>query len=198
MIALRLPFAVTFGALLSLGLFFVLWGFVSRPLALPPMVKGRVVEFSRLIVEKPAETKRQDKPHYTPPDLAPELPAVGHGPSGEPTVVNLPKSPVPVLEGGRGSGLQLSADAIPLVRVSPDYPPAALARSLEGWVQVQFSVGATGLVQDAKVVNADPPGVFDQAALRAVARWRYNPMIEDGKAVVRVGLQTVIRFELAK
>ena len=65
-------------------------------------------------------------------------------------------------------------------------------------MQVQFSVGATGLVQNAKVVKADPPGVFDQAALRAIARWRYNPMIENGKAVERVGLQTVIRFELAK
>lgn len=198
MIALRLPFAVTFGALLSLGLFFVLWGFVSRPLALAPMVKGRVVEFSRLIKEIPVETKRQEKPQYTPPELAPELPRVGQGSDGEGTVVALPKSPIPVFDGPRGPGLQLSTDAIPLVRVSPDYPPAALARNLQGWVQVQFSVGATGLVQNAKVVKADPPGVFDQAALRAIARWRYNPMIENGKAVERVGLQTVIRFELAK
>ena len=41
-----------------------------------------------------------------------------------------------------------------------------------------------------------PKGVFDAAALKAIARWRYTPKIEGGVPVERVGLQTVIRFQL--
>ena len=84
-------------------------------------------------------------------------------------------------------------DAIPLVRVPPDYPPGL---NVEGWVKVQYSITETGSVRDAVVVDASPKGVFDAAALKAIARWRYAPKIEDGVAVERVGIQTLIRFEL--
>ena len=40
--------------------------------------------------------------------------------------------------------------------------------------------------------------IFDQAALRAIARWRYNPKIEDGVAVERVGVRTRLTFQLEK
>ena len=47
-------------------------------------------------------------------------------------------------------------------------------------------------------IAADPQNVFDQAALNAIARWRYNPRIVNGEAVERVGVQTEIRFELTE
>ena len=89
-------------------------------------------------------------------------------------------------------------DVIPVVRVPPDYPARAQSRGIEGWVQIQFSVTPTGTVRDPVVVGADPQGIFEDAALKAIARWRYNPRIDGGVAVERVGLQTVIRFELNK
>jgi protein TonB len=89
-------------------------------------------------------------------------------------------------------------DVIPLVRVPPEYPAIESTRGTEGWVQVQFSITATGSVHDAFVVDASPKGVFDAAALKAIGRWRYNPKIESGVAVERVGWQTVIRFQLEK
>ena len=61
---------------------------------------------------------------------------------------------------------------------------------------MQFSVTAIGTVRDAVVVASEPGTVFDEAALKAIARWRYNPRVENGEAVERVGLQTIIRFEL--
>jgi protein TonB len=87
-------------------------------------------------------------------------------------------------------------DVVPLVRIAPDYPPRALQRGIEGWVQVQFTITPTGTVKDAKVVNAEPKQMFDDAALKSIARWRYNPKIENGTAVERVGVQTIIRFQL--
>jgi len=61
---------------------------------------------------------------------------------------------------------------------------------------VQFTIAANGAVKDAFVVAADPPSRFDAAALAAIARWRYQPRVERGVPVERVGMQTVIRFEL--
>ena len=53
-----------------------------------------------------------------------------------------------------------------------------------------------GTVKDPVVVDAMPKNIFDDAALKAIARWRYNPKVENGVAVERVGVQTIIRFQL--
>ncbi len=197
MIALRFPFAAGLGGLLSLSLFFVLFNFVSRPMDIPPAVKGRIVDFTRLIKDTPPETKPREKPNYEPPPAVPDLPTFRQGTEGGGPGATLGGEHwQPVVDPGPHFPTRLNTDVIPLVRVNPDYPPTALARNIEGWVQVQYTVTATGTVREAKVVAAEPKGVFDQAALRAIARWRYNPMIEDGAATERVGLQTVIRFQL--
>jgi protein TonB len=75
-------------------------------------------------------------------------------------------------------------------------PARALATGVEGWVQVQFAITPTGAVRDAVVVASEPGTTFDDAALKAIARWRYNPRVDDGVAVERVGVETVIRFQL--
>ena len=77
--------------------------------------------------------------------------------------------------------------------IPPDFPPGV---NTEGWVKVQFSITAAGTVRDAFVVDASPKGVFDSAALKAIARWRYSPKVDGGVAVESVGLQTLIHFEL--
>ena len=46
------------------------------------------------------------------------------------------------------------------------------------------------------VVDSEPGTTFDQNSLKAIAGWRYNPRVENGEAVERVDLQTIIRFEL--
>ena len=53
-------------------------------------------------------------------------------------------------------------------------------------------------MKDAVVVAAEPQKLFESAALKAIGRWRYNPKVENGVAVERVGLQTIIRFEIDK
>ena len=61
---------------------------------------------------------------------------------------------------------------------------------------MQFTITTTGTVKDPMVVDADPKNIFDDAALKSIARWKYNPKVEDGAAVERVGVQTIIRFQL--
>ena len=48
-------------------------------------------------------------------------------------------------------------------------------------MRVQFSVTAVGTVRDAVVVASEPGTIFDDAALKAIARWRYNPRVETAR-----------------
>ena len=57
--------------------------------------------------------------------------------------------------------------------VEPAYPRNALTRRVSGWVDLNFSVDAAGRTREVSVLNAEPPGVFDDAALAAVRRWRF-------------------------
>jgi protein TonB len=199
MSTLRLPFAVVAGAVFSSAVFLALWQFVSAPLNIGDPVKAQRIEFTRQIPDTPPETKRQQKIDRPPPPVVPASTHVGPGDpgTGGPAVYSPPSIPVVVAAGGPAAP-GVDRDVIPVVRVPPDYPARAQASSIEGWVQVQFSVTAAGTVRDPIVVAAEPKGWFEEAALKAIARWRYNPRVDGGVAVERMGLQTVIRFQLPK
>ncbi len=53
------------------------------------------------------------------------------------------------------------------------YPGGALRAGVEGEVVVEFAISHDGSVSAARVVESQPPGVFDTAALRAVKNTRY-------------------------
>jgi TonB family protein len=69
-----------------------------------------------------------------------------------------------------------------LLAVDPQYPQSAAAKRVEGFVEVDFTVTDIGRVENARVTAADPPGVFEETALAAIARWRYSP--SEGRAAV--------------
>jgi protein TonB len=106
------------------------------------------------------------------------------------TVMELKK--VTNLSSGAGGG---DRDIVPLVRVDPEYPPRALQQRIGGYVDLQFTITATGTIRDAKVLASQPSFVFDRAALRAVRKWRYNPKVEEGVPVARQGVKVRLRFE---
>jgi len=61
------------------------------------------------------------------------------------------------------------------VRVPPEYPASAEARGESGYVALTFSIDRMGKPYNLAVVESQPPGVFDEAALRSVRQWRYCP-----------------------
>lgn len=79
--------------------------------------------------------------------------------------------------------------------VAPEYPERALARGQEGSVVVEFIVDVNGQTRDVRVVSSDPPEVFDRAAVNAVRRWRYEPVIENG-VPIEVPARMVINFKV--
>ena len=90
----------------------------------------------------------------------------------------------------------LMAERLKRIRyVPPEYPPRALQQRIAGQVVVEFVVGKDGETRDVRVESAEPAGVFDRAAISAVRRWRYEPVVIDG-VPVEVPARTSIRFEL--
>jgi TonB family protein len=75
--------------------------------------------------------------------------------------------------------------------VAPKYPRAALLRELSGSVDVGFTVGTNGTVTDVAVLRAEQGKTFNRAAIRAVEKWRFEPVIENGVAVEK---RTVVRL----
>jgi periplasmic protein TonB len=200
MSSLRVPFAGAAGLLFSSAVFLALYQFISVPLDIGPLSKAMVIEFTKQRVDTPVASTRDLIIERPPPPVVPKLnetKVVGDPVGADPTLFVRTKIELP--HGGRDGVMGgVDRDVIPIVRVIPDYPPREQTRGVEGWVQIQFAVTSTGAVRDPVVVAAEPRGVFDEAALKAIARWRYNPRIDGGVAVERVGLQTVIRFQLEK
>lgn len=67
--------------------------------------------------------------------------------------------------------------------IEPDYPPDADRERRSGKVRLQLKLEADGRVSDVEVVLADPPGVFDDSAVRAFGAARFSPAQKDGRAV---------------
>lgn len=82
---------------------------------------------------------------------------------------------------------------------SPSYPARALARGIEGWVEVRFNLSAQGTTEDIVILNAHPKGMFERAAMAAVKRWKYQPLLDaDGQAKPFMGLTKRVVFEIQK
>jgi TonB family protein len=80
----------------------------------------------------------------------------------------------------------VSAGALKLTRpISPSYPEDALRAGTEGWVDLTFTVDPEGKVTNVEVVNAQPKNIFDHAAISAMKRARYEPVLVDGQPVAQ-------------
>ena len=87
---------------------------------------------------------------------------------------------------------------LPLVKVDAEYPTRAKKRGIEGSVTMEFTVTETGSVEDLVVIESDPPGVFDRAAIQAASKFKYRPKVSDGSPMRVEGVKHKIVFELEK
>ncbi len=90
----------------------------------------------------------------------------------------------------------MDGEYLPIVKVQPIYPRRAQERGIAGYVLMEFTVTETGAVADPVVIEADPPGYFERAAMRAVLKFKYKPKIVNGEPVRVAGVRNLITFEL--
>jgi TonB family protein len=80
--------------------------------------------------------------------------------------------------------------------VAPRYPRSAERRNISGWVDVVFTVTTSGSVTDIEVVGSEPGDTFVESATRAVEKWEFEPVTEDGQAVEkRAGVRMMFAIE---
>lgn len=91
-----------------------------------------------------------------------------------------PPPPPPAPKTPKRVGGDVQAPAL-IHRVEPEYPPVAVAAKVTGMVILEATVNEQGLVTDVKVLRSII--LLDQAAIKAVKQWRYQPLILNGAPV---------------
>lgn len=158
----------------------------------PP--KSLPISFVRLLEDVPPPPKST----IDPPRKPEPQPRLRPAPIVEGAVTDfggLVTDPGPI-DPGPVAGGDFEGDAVPLVTSPPDYPARAAQRGIEGYVIVEFTIDALGRVHTPRVLEAQPTGIFDGAALRAISRYKYKPRVLGGEAVPVAGVRQRIVFEL--
>lgn len=94
------------------------------------------------------------------------------------------------------SGLSHGTMAKPVRRYAPEYPRDELNRGRAGWVKLSFVVTEEGRVIDPIVEDSSGSPRFEEAALKVVRKWRYEPATLEGQPIQQCQTETLIRFEL--
>lgn len=199
---IRLLVGVAAGLLIAFLLYWLMSALVAAGVnAMTEAPRGRIVDFVR-VPNPPQLRTEQPKPEKPPkPEVAPEAPPVQTAtvkPTGN--TVDIGNMDIDAsLAVDTSAGLSASdGEYLPIVKVAPQYPSRAQSRGIEGWVLLRFTVTETGAVIDPEVIDAEPAGVFDNAAKKAVLRFKYKPRVIDGVAQKVPGVEHLITFEIER
>ena len=197
----RVMGVVLLAAGVTIGLFLVMKVLVTgQEYEIEEELASIGIDFVR--VERDEESQTKDRALKRPSKVEPEEPPPPPK-LKQPNRPNVDKASMSADMGAFDlAGLNLNApvdgDTLAIVRVLPRYPSRALSRGIEGWVLLEFAIDEVGLAVNPVVIESEPPGIFDRAATSAVKRWKYRPMIEDGRPRMRPGVRQLISFEIAE
>lgn len=74
------------------------------------------------------------------------------------------------------------------------YPDVALLQRIKGKVILRIYINHAGMIDDADILAAEPPNIFERAALDAVLPMRFRPALRSGRPVKSVKVIEV-RFD---
>lgn len=133
-------------------------------------------EAKRRRAEELAMLEEQRKP------VAPQL--------KEPQPAPVPQTP-PSEAPAPSPSQSIEVNVNPVVRVPPQYPALALRQGIEGVVTVEFTIAKDGSVKDPVVVSSKPSGIFDQAVMKVIGRWKFEPHMVNGVPIEQRARQDV-------
>ncbi len=200
----RILFSLLGGLAVATSLFWVMQQMLASEAVLSEAERKRpVMEFVRLKRDTQVRTKERElqepepPEEETPPDI-PQLEMDVAQPTAAPDIDFKAPDLSMAMNGPYIGPVRTGPpdrDVMAVSRVPPRYPYRAERRGVEGWVKVSFLVTEQGDVQDAVVVDSRPEQIFDQAAVRAVLKWKFKPRVQNGKPVA-VRVEQVVNFRL--
>ena len=200
--ALRIAATIVIAAYITFGLFYGIATLIlPRPVPKLPDIETHRIEFTpqhreetqqrRGLPVKPEPPKVRGEGARLPVDR-PQNDTPAPSDPGPLVWSDTPVDPGPLA----GPAIPSSLLCLPMVRREPEYPAVAIRQRIEGEVVVEVAIDRSGSVSGAEVLQARPAGVFDDAVLRAVRRWRYR-VAGDGDAGCDRA-QVRLRFELPR
>lgn len=186
----------------TFALFYLMQSLIGVEGKLDESKAPRVVDFVRVVRSEVIKQKTREAPKKVALDDTPPPPDMSTDSSTSLDTDSIGVAAVVEEQSSEGSGggalslMSADGDAVPLVRVPPQYPERAAQRGIEGRVLVEFTISKSGSVKDAKVIAAEPSDIFNAAAVKSVLQWKYNPKIENGKPVEQRGIRTSVVFKL--
>lgn len=201
--AARFVIAFALAAVVTFGLFYLMQSMIGVEGELKDGAGIKVVDFVHVKRSEEVKKKEREPPQKEQADDTPPPPdfQMDQSASMDGTGIGISagvESMSGIDTGGGFSMVSADGDAVPMVRVPPQYPERAQQRGIEGRVLIEFTISKSGSVKDAKVVAAEPPNIFNKAAIKAVLQWKYNPKIVNGTAVEQTGVRISIPFRLGK
>jgi protein TonB len=205
---IRTPIAAVLAVGVTFGLFFFMHKLISSGAGNNDdldAISG--IHFGPVDIPDDVLTRNRRVPKKPPPPKNPPPPPKMEIAKVDQVVQDMPKLDIPNLNNPLvgGDGIFLGnfgsidkteeGDIIPIVVIRPMYPRDAAMQGLEGWVKVAFIITEVGTVKEPRVIDADPPRIFNREALRAILKWKFKPRVVDGVAVEREATQ-VIDFSL--
>ena len=201
--SIRYPIIAGLAVIVTYSLFLMMYQLTSHPDRNVLTDRSSVLrlDFIRLQKQQDQEqVKRRLPPPKPIPKKQPKVPPLPQQQVASPIKMERRQIVIPPgnldVRGGFDANLFGSRGVAPLVRVQPIYPMRAQRRGIEGWVEVEFTIAEDGRVLNPHIVAAEPSGTFDQATLKAVSRWRYQPQVIDGQPIRRPGIRVIIEFKL--
>jgi len=194
MFRLRYVVGILGSAAITAGLFLFMMGLVTTESGDDgPIVD---VEYPDILMDdykEVSEVKERGPKRPPPPEDRdmPDIPDITPTSYGGPTIgINPGEFPEPDVTEDSVGGFDK-----PVLKFPPVYPERCRAKGIEGRVVVEFDVSPTGVVENPRVIEAEPNRCFNNASIKAVKQWKYEPKVINGKAVPRYGLQEVIWYE---
>ena len=199
--AIRFPIAFVMAFGVTFALFYLMQSMIGVEGELDQSEKTKVVDFVRVkrteeVKKKEREPPKKEKFDDEPPPPEFTLDQTSDMTSGGIGISKGFDTSLKLDTGDRFFMASADGEAVPMVRVPPQYPERAMQRGIEGRVLIEFTISRSGSVKDAKVIAYEPSRIFNKAALKAVSQWKYNPKIEDGVAVEQKGIRISIPFRL--
>ncbi len=200
----RYATAMALGLLVTLGVLFTMQILIATPQAkLDESGTRHFVDFVRVQREETLQRNERRREKPVAPDSPPPQAIQPRVDAMEETqvAVAVPTAPLDVGAKMSVSSLGLVAsdgDYLPIVKIAPVYPTAAQNRGVEGYCLVEYTVTAAGTTRDVKIIEADPPGIFNKVSIAAALKFKYRPRVVNGEPIEVHGVRNLFRYELER